>query len=443
MSNLNSSNTYAVLGLQFGDEGKGKIVDVIAKHSNYVVRFQGGNNAGHTLYVDNQKFIMHLLPSGILHNNNTCIIANGVVVDIKVLLQEVNTLKQYGINVIERLLISDKAHIIMPYHIILDELQEQGLKESKIGTTKRGIGPCYIDKFNRIGIRAVDLLNPEIFKQKLQLNLDLKNQILTKIYNVGPLEFEPIYNQYLDMSKKIKLLITDTTKLLHQAVAQKSTILIEGAQAAMLDIDFGTYPFVTSSNPTAGGIYSGTGLGIGNPIKVIGVTKAYVTRVGSGPLVSEIDCNTNNHLQSKGNEFGATTGRPRRCGWLDIVALKYAITLNSVTTLIMTKVDVLTGLATIKLCIGYSYGEKTYNYPPSDISLYDKLQPVYEELEGWNEDISNITNYHDLPLNCQRYINRVAELTGIEISMISVGPSRDSNIFINYEFLSDINQSCN
>ena len=422
--------TYTVLGMQFGDEGKGKVIDVIAKKANYVVRSQGGNNAGHTLVVGNKKFVMHLLPSGVLHSNTKCVIANGVVIDLKVLLKEVNQLKSEGIDLIGRLFISNKAHLIMPYHVVLDELQEEKLQKQKIGTTKRGIGPCYTDKYSRVGIRVCDLLNKEVFKSKLQINLDLKNELLTKIYQKEPLDFTTIYNEFNSLVPSIKDMVVDTAIMLNDAILNKYTILFEGAQAAMLDIDFGTYPFVTSSNPTIGGIVTGSGVGARVIQSVIGVSKAYVTRVGSGPLVTEDTAEAGNHMQSIGNEFGATTGRPRRCGWLDLVALKYATMLNQIDALVITKLDVLTSLSTIKLCVGYEVDGKVYNYPPAEISQYENIKPIYEELPGWSEDISKIRSFAELPLNCRNYLQKIVDFIKVPLKMVSVAPERDANIFL-------------
>lgn len=423
-------NTYAVLGLQFGDEGKGKIIDVIAEKSNYVVRFQGGNNAGHTLYVDDKKFIMHLIPSGALHSNNICVIGNGVVVDLNVLLKEVEILKDNNIDISNRLFISDRAHLIMPYHIIIDSLQEEQLSSLKIGTTKRGIGPCYSDKYNRIGIRTVDLLNKEVFKQKLKLNIDLKNELLTKIYNNEKLDFDNIYNSFIKLIPIIKHMIVDTTTMLNKALLNKKILLFEGAQAAMLDVDFGTYPYVTSSNPTLGGIANGTGVSARAIENVIGVSKAYVTRVGSGPLVTEDNQEAGRHIQNVGNEFGATTGRPRRCGWLDLVALRYAVLLNNIDQLVITKLDVLTSLQNLKLCVGYNINGRIYENPPADLSLYSKIEPVYEEFVGWNEDISNIRNINELPLACRSYLKRIIDFVNVPLKMVSVGKEREANIFL-------------
>lgn len=422
--------TYAVLGLQFGDEGKGKIIDVIAEKSKYVVRFQGGNNAGHTLYVNNKKFIMHLIPSGALHSNNNCVIGNGVVVDLNVLLKEVNTLKDNNIDISNRLFISDRAHLIMPYHITIDELQEEQLNSLQIGTTKRGIGPCYADKYNRIGIRAGDLLNDEVFRQKLKLNVELKNQLLTKIYNKEELDFEKIYNSFIKLVPMIKHMIVDTATMLNKALSNKEVIMFEGAQAAMLDIDFGTYPYVTSSNPTLGGIANGTGVSARAIKNVIGVSKAYVTRVGSGPLATEDNQEAGKHIQNIGNEFGATTGRPRRCGWLDLVALRYAVLLNNIDNLVITKLDVLTSLPKLKLCVGYKINETIYEQPPADLSLYSKIEPIYEEFLGWEEDISNVRNFNELPLACKNYLQRIIDFVNVPLKMVSVGKEREANIFL-------------
>lgn len=423
----------AVLGLQFGDEGKGKIIDVLADKSDYVVRFQGGNNAGHTIVVGDKKHILQLLPSGVLHEQAKCIIGNGVVVDIKVLLQEIKLLQEAGKKA-NNIFISNRAHLIMPYHILLDKLQEESLKGAKIGTTQRGIGPCYVDKYNRVGIRVGDLLDEDVFTQKLKINIEEKNKILTKIYNVEPINFEEILAEYKKLIPLITPLIIDSVEELHQAITNQKNIMLEGAQAALLDIDFGTFPFVTSSNPTVGCIGSGAGIPPSKVDNVIGVAKAYITRVGSGPLVTELKGDEEyigDQIASVGQEYGSVTKRKRRCGWLDIVKLNYALSLNGVTDLVITKIDVLSNIPKIKLCVGYDFNGILYKHFPADLKVLENATPVYEELEGWQEDISNIKKFEDLPANCKSYINRVKELTNTTITMVSVGPEREQNIFLN------------
>ncbi len=421
---------YVVVGTQWGDEGKGKIIDVLAHKADYVVRFQGGNNAGHTVVVNGEKFILHLLPSGMLHGNGKCIIGPGVVVDPKVLLAELKALDDKGAKT-DHLYISDRAHLIMPYHVKLDEVKEKARGEGKIGTTKRGIGPCYADKITRCGIRAVDLLDMDNFAKKLKFNLDEKNALFTKIYNEEPLNFEEILNDYKEYSEKLSWRIMDSVPEVNEALDQDKFVLFEGAQAMMLDINYGTYPYVTSSSPTTGGVTTGAGVAPSKIKKTIGVMKAYTTRVGEGPFVTELTNELGEELRQTGGEFGATTGRPRRCGWLDVVVGKYAVDINGLTDVVMTKIDVLSGHKTIKVCTGYDINGTIYSAPPAAIEQLAQAKPVYIELPGWDEDITAIRNYDDLPENCKKYIKKVEELIGAPISMVSVGPDREQNIFIN------------
>ncbi len=421
---------YVVVGTQWGDEGKGKIIDVLAHKADYVVRFQGGNNAGHTVVVNGEKFILHLLPSDMLHGNGKCIIGPGVVVDPKVLLAELKALDDKGAKT-DHLYISDRAHLIMPYHVKLDEVKEKARGEGKIGTTKRGIGPCYADKITRCGIRAVDLLDMDNFAKKLKFNLDEKNALFTKIYNEEPLNFEEILNDYKEYSEKLSWRIMDSVPEVNEALDQDKFVLFEGAQAMMLDINYGTYPYVTSSSPTTGGVTTGAGVAPSKIKKTIGVMKAYTTRVGEGPFVTELTNELGEELRQTGGEFGATTGRPRRCGWLDVVVGKYAVDINGLTDVVMTKIDVLSGHKTIKVCTGYDINGTIYSAPPAAIEQLAQAKPVYIELPGWDEDITAIRNYDDLPENCKKYIKKVEELIGAPISMVSVGPDREQNIFIN------------
>lgn len=421
---------YVVVGTQWGDEGKGKIIDVLAHKADYVVRFQGGNNAGHTVVVNGEKFILHLLPSGMLHGNGKCIIGPGVVVDPKVLLEELKALDDRGAKT-DHLYISDRAHLIMPYHIKLDEVKEKARGIDKIGTTKRGIGPCYSDKIARCGIRAVDLLDMEIFARKLKVNLDEKNALFTKIYEEEALSFDDILADYKEYAEKLKHRIMDSVPEVNEALDTDKFVLFEGAQAMMLDINYGTYPYVTSSSPTTGGVTTGAGVAPSKIKKTIGVMKAYTTRVGEGPFVTELDNELGEELRQTGGEFGATTGRPRRCGWLDVVVGKYAVDINGLTDVVMTKIDVLSGQKTIKVCTGYEINGEVFTAPPASIEKLAMAKPVYIDLPGWEEDITNIRNYDELPENCKSYIKKVEELIGAPISMVSVGPDREQNIFIN------------
>lgn len=419
---------YVVVGTQWGDEGKGKIIDVLADKADYVVRFQGGNNAGHTVVVNGEKFILKLLPSGVLHGG-TCIIGPGVVVDPKVLLDEIASLEKRGAKT-DHILISDRAHVIMPYHIKMDEIRENNENRTKIGTTKKGIGPCYADKISRDGIRMADLLNLETFEKKLRFNLKEKNEIFSKIYNVDALDFDEIFTNYKIYIEKIKHRIVDTIPIINKALKNNKLVLFEGAQAMMLDINYGTYPYVTSSSPTLGGVTTGAGISPRMIDKGIGVMKAYTTRVGEGPFVTELDNELGEKIRKIGYEFGAVTGRPRRCGWLDLVVGRYATEINGLTDIVITKIDVLSGLGKIKICTAYEIDGKIYDYVPADTNLLYKAKPIYEELDGWDEDISNIKNYEDLPENCKKYLKRIEEIVDCPISVVSVGPDRSQNIYL-------------
>jgi adenylosuccinate synthase len=420
---------YVVVGTQWGDEGKGKIIDVLGHKADYVVRFQGGNNAGHTVVVDGEKFILHLLPSGMLHGNGKCIIGPGVVIDPAVLLKELKTLDDKGAKT-DHLFISDRAHLIMPYHVELDKLQEEASGDKKIGTTKRGIGPCYSDKISRKGIRVVDMLDVKLFSEKLKENLEEKNVLFTKIYNAPKMDYEEILKESKKHIELLKHRIIDSTPIINQALDEDKFVLFEGAQAMMLDIDHGTYPYVTSSSPTAGGVTVGAGVSPRKINRVIGVMKAYTTRVGEGPFVTELENETGEWLRKTGFEYGATTGRPRRCGWLDLVVGKYATMINGLTDIVITKIDVLSGLETIKICTGYEIDGKVYTTSPASTESLSRAIPIYESLEGWKEDITQMKEYSELPENCKKYIKRMEEILGCQITMVSVGPDRTQNIFL-------------
>ena len=425
-----------VVGTQWGDEGKGKIVDLLTRYADYVVRFQGGNNAGHTLVVEGKKFVFHLIPSGILYESKMCMIGNGVVIDPEVLLAEMQELADTGLPVTpERLMISENAHLIMPYHKSLDLNQEAALKGSKkIGTTGRGIGPCYGDKILRKGIKIGDLLDEDLFRDKLRDNIEEKNFLLTKRLNSEPVSFEDIYSQFQTLAEKLAPFLGNISVELDQARKGGKHILFEGAQGTQLDIDHGTYPFVTSSNTVASNACTGSGFGPVYIDAVIGILKAYTTRVGSGPFPSELFDETGEQLQQKGGEFGATTGRKRRCGWLDSVVANDAIRLNSITGLAVTKLDVLSGQSTLKIATSYEADGKKYTSMPSNIRLTEKVKPAYEEIPGWQEDIGSARNIEDLPQKARDYIKRIEDITETPAAIISVGPARDETLLLNNPF---------
>lgn len=412
-----------ILGAQWGDEGKGKVIDIYAPKVDYIVRYQGGNNAGHTVVIGAEEFILHLVPSGILHKDKLCVIGNGVVIDPKALLDEIATLEKKAIDVDGRLLISEGAHVIFPYHRKLDELKEEKKKE-RIGTTKKGIGPCYADKVARSGIRIVDLLDKQVFEEKLGAILEEKNEIFTKIYGVQTFSFDSLYKEYLGYADRIKRYVCNTTLLLNEALKKKKSILFEGAQGTLLDVDYGTYPYVTSSNSTAGGACTGTGIGPGRIDKVIGIVKAYTTRVGEGPFPTEFPEDLMKDIRQRGREFGATTGRPRRCGWFDSVIVRHSIMVNGMNEIVVTKLDVLDGLDSIKICTAYKFEGKVYNDFPSNIRVLENCDPVYEELPGWKQDTTRITSYSRLPKNAKDYLKRIQSLIKTKIVLISVGSER-------------------
>lgn len=426
-------SSVVVMGTQWGDEGKGKIVDHLAQQAQVVVRYQGGNNAGHTVVVNGVESKLNLLPSGILYPGKTCIIGNGVVVDPAHLLKEIAAMQERGIDM-SGLKISNRAQVILPYHRLMDEVDEESRGDAKIGTTKKGIGPCYVDKNARIGIRFVDLMDPEEFARRLKINLTAKNRILTELFGRKPLDYEEILAEYLGYAEKLRPYVTDTIFTLHDAIGRGEKILFEGAQATMLDIDYGTYPYVTSSHPVAGGACVGAGVGPSAIGKVVGVVKAYTTRVGEGPFVTELHDETGNLIRERGHEYGTTTGRPRRTGWLDTVVVKYASMLSGIDCLAITRLDILDALPTLKICTGYRYkGQPLHEYPASLKVLYE-VEPIYEELPGWQSDITGIRRYEDLPLNARRYVERLSECSGARLGVISVGPDREQTILLEEMF---------
>jgi adenylosuccinate synthase len=421
-------NTVLV-GIQWGDEGKGKIIDILSRKADYIVRYQGGNNAGHTVVVADKEYIFHLMPSGILHKGKVCCIGNGVVIDPAVLLSEIEGLKESGIDIGRRLKISSLAHVIMPYHRILDQLRETK-REHKIGTTGRGIGPCYADKISRCGIRMADLLSPESFADKLKDNLKEKNEIFKKVYGHAGFNFDSIYRQYLGYGKVFSSYIANVAFILNDALARKKDILFEGAQGTYLDIDFGTYPFVTSSSATSGGACIGTGVSPVKIDKVIGVCKAYTTRVGEGPFPTEFAPDFADFMRKKGNEFGSTTGRPRRCGWFDLLMAKEAVMLNGASELAVMKMDILDGLKKVKLCTAYRYKGKLLKEFPHDLKVFESLKPVYREVCGWPETLKKPRSYKELHPNARAYLSMLSDALGAPISMVSIGSSREDTIFL-------------
>ncbi|MDR3053594.1 MAG: adenylosuccinate synthase [Coriobacteriales bacterium] len=416
-----------LVGAQWGDEGKGKITDLIANDFDYVVRYQGGNNAGHTVIANGHKLALHLIPSGIMYPNITPMIGNGCVVDPRILIEEMDKLEAEGFST-ERLMLSGNAHLIMPYHLKIDEESERKLGDNLIGTTKRGIGPAYQDKAERSGIRVQDLLDEHIFRLKVETALVEKNEWLTKIYNSAPFTAEAICDEYLPYAQRIKPHIVESSQLLNEALRANKWVLFEGAQGTLLDIDHGTYPFVTSSSCTAGGAAIGSGVGPTAINKVLGIAKAYITRVGSGPFPTELFDETGEKLASVGGEVGVTTGRARRCGWYDAVIVKYAAEVNGLTDLCITKLDVLSCLDTIKVCVAYEHEDKRYTTVPGQQTAFHKATPLYEELPGWKTDITGCTSYKELPREAKDYIEFIEELAGVPVSIIAVGPDRDQTI---------------
>ncbi len=422
-------STKIVIGTQWGDEGKGKYIDILAQDSDLVVRFSGGNNAGHTIVANGNKYALHLVPSGILHPGKTCIIGNGVVVDPSVLISELRDLSQKGVNT-ENLLVSDRAHVIMPYHKVLDELQEKSRGDNSLGTTKRGIGPTYADKTERCGIRMCDLINEKVFREKVKSNLEIKNLIIEKVYGGEKLNADKIIEEYLEYANILRKQITDTNAILFDAIGSGKNILFEGAQATFLDLDFGTYPYVTSSNPVAGGVCVGAGIGPTYIDEVYGVLKAYTSRVGAGPFPTEQDNAIGDKIRELGFEYGTTTGRPRRCGWLDLVMIRYAARVNGLTALAINHVDTIGKLEKIKLCTSYKKDGAIIRHFPASLEELSKCEPVYEEFDGWDEDISNIRDYNSLPSNAKKYLSRIEEIVEVKVKLIGVGKERTNTIVV-------------
>ena len=416
-----------LIGSQWGDEGKGKITDFLAEKANVVVRYAGGNNAGHTVVVNGEEFKFNLIPSGILYSDKTSVIGNGVVIDPKVLLTELGYLAERGIKT-GKLLISSNAHVIMPYHCVLDGLEEEARGEHKIGTTKRGIGPCYMDKASRIGIRMIDLMDKDEFAEKLKRNLVEKNNLFVKVYGQEALKFEDIYETYLGYAEQLRSMVTDTSLAIDGSILSGGKVLFEGAQGTLLDIDHGTYPYVTSSNPIAGGACIGAGVGPTRIDRVVGVIKAYTTRVGEGPFPTELLDETGEKMRANGHEFGTTTGRPRRCGWFDAVIARYAVRVSGISDFAVTKLDVLTGFDTLKICVGYRVGGEIIREFPQSQKNFKQSQPVYEEMPGWQEDLTLARSFKDLPEAAQNYILRIEELTGVPATLVAIGPGREQTI---------------
>ena len=418
-----------VVGTQWGDEGKGKVVDVLSEHADTIVRFQGGNNAGHTVIVNGEKFILHLLPSGVLHQEAKCVIGPGVVVDPFVLLEEIRMLEERGLSC-DHIRISDRAHIIMPYHIYQDELQEQHSGAKKIGTTKRGIGPCYADKYARHGIRMCDLKDFAVFEEKARRFLADKNLLFTQIYGGEAMDADEMIARFSAIRDQIVGRLCESVSEVNRDLDEGKDVLFEGAQAAMLDINYGTYPYVTSSSPTSAGVCTGAGVAPSRISRVIGVVKAYSTRVGEGPFVTELNDETGERIRANGGEFGATTGRPRRCGWLDLNVVKHAALINGLTDIVLTKIDVLSGLDELYVCVAYDVDGVRYDYMPSSLEDIARAKPVYQVFDGWDEDITKAATFDELPENCQAYVRFIEDFIGVRVSMISVGPDRVNNIFL-------------
>ncbi|XYU16306.1 adenylosuccinate synthase [Bacillus pumilus] len=416
-------SSVVVVGTQWGDEGKGKITDFLSENAEVIARYQGGNNAGHTIKFDGVTYKLHLIPSGIFYQEKTCVIGNGMVVDPKALVTELAYLHERNVST-DNLRISNRAHVILPYHLKLDEVEEERKGANKIGTTKKGIGPAYMDKAARIGIRVADLLDREVFEDKLARNLEEKNRLLEKMYDTEGFKIEDILDEYYEYGQQVKKYVVDTSVVLNDALDEGRRVLFEGAQGVMLDIDQGTYPFVTSSNPVAGGVTIGSGVGPTKIQHVVGVSKAYTTRVGDGPFPTELHDEIGDQIREVGREYGTTTGRPRRVGWFDSVVVRHARRVSGITDLSLNSIDVLTGIETLKICVAYKLnGEITEEFPAS-LNELAKCEPVYEEMPGWTEDITGVKNLSELPENARHYLERISQLTGIPLSIFSVGPDR-------------------
>ncbi|MCD6435717.1 MAG: adenylosuccinate synthase [Clostridiales bacterium] len=421
-------STTVIVGAQWGDEGKGKIIDYLAKKADFVVRGQGGNNAGHTVVVGDEKYALHLIPSGVLYEDTLNIIGNGVVLDPEGFFEEIEGLNERGVNT-DRIFISDRAHIIMPYHKEIDRLSEEMRGDKKIGTTKKGIGPCYMDKVERTGIRVIDLISDGI-EDVLRERITFKNNFIEKMYNGEPLDVEAIIDDYKEYAKKIKPYVKDTGVMVYEAVKSGKKVLLEGAQGTMLDIDYGTYPYVTSSHPIAGGFAIGSGIGPNMINEILGIAKAYTTRVGKGPFVTELLDETGNLIREKGHEYGTTTGRARRCGWFDAVAVRYSSRVNGMTAISLMLLDVLSGFDEVKICTSYKYKNEIITEFPSSLNVLAECEPIYETIEGWQDDITDAKSFEELPINAQRYVRRIEEIINIPIKIVSVGSRRSQTIMM-------------
>lgn len=427
-------STVVIVGAQWGDEGKGKVVDVLTEKADVVARYQGGNNAGHTVVIKNEKYILHLIPSGILHKGKKCLIGNGVVIDPAALIAEMDGLREKGIKVERNLVISKNAHLIMPYHTALEREHENRKGNQKIGTTGRGIGPSYTDKIARHGIRVMDLMTPALFKEKLTANLAGVNFLLENMFKAAPLTAEEIYRQYMGYAERFAGMVADTDILVNDAIEAGKNVLFEGAQGTLLDIDHGTYPFVTSSSTIAGGACTGLGVGPTRIDRVLGIVKAYTTRVGSGPFPTELNDELGEHIRQKGGEFGATTGRARRCGWLDMLVLKHAKRINGLTGIALTKLDILDGFETIKICVGYKHEGKVYEEFPKEAEVLYRCEPVYEEVSGWKESTLGIRAFDKLPANAKKYIKTIEKMLKVKVQIISTGQKRNEIIVLKDQF---------
>ncbi|UOQ83775.1 adenylosuccinate synthase [Gracilibacillus salinarum] len=416
-------SSVVVVGTQWGDEGKGKITDFLSQNAEVVARYQGGNNAGHTIKFDGITYKLHLIPSGIFFDDKTCVLGNGMVIDPKAMVEELQYLHDKDVST-DNLRISNRAHVILPYHIKLDILQEEDKGANKIGTTRKGIGPAYMDKAARVGIRVADLLDKDAFREKLESNLNEKNRLFEKVYETDRVEVEDIIDEYYEYGQQLKKYVVDTSVVLNDALDDGRRVLFEGAQGVMLDIDQGTYPFVTSSNPIAGGVTIGSGVGPSKIDHVVGVSKAYTTRVGDGPFPTELHDETGDQIREVGNEYGTTTGRPRRVGWFDSVVVRHARRVSGITDLSLNSIDVLTGIETLKICTAYKYKGEIMEEFPASLKVLAECEPVYEELPGWTEDITGVKTLHELPVNARHYLERISQLTGIPLSIFSVGPDR-------------------
>lgn len=422
--------SVVVVGTQWGDEGKGKITDFLSKKADVIARFSGGDNAGHTIKFDGDTYKLHLIPSGIFYGEKTSVMGNGMVINPKSLVTELKGLVERGVNP-ANLRISNRAQVILPYHIYQDKLEEEARGDDKIGTTVKGIGPCYQDKIARIGIRIADLLHKDTFEQKLRANLTSKNRLFEKYYEAAPLNFDDIFEEYYNYGQEIAQYVTDTSKVLNDVLDEGGRVLFEGAQGVMLDVDHGTYPFVTSSNPVAGGVTTGTGIGPSYVSHVIGVCKAYTSRVGDGPFPTELFDEQGHHIREVGREYGTTTGRPRRVGWFDAVVVRHSRRVSGITHLALNSIDVLSGLKTVKICIAYKYNGEVITEYPASLQELQACEPVYEELPGWSEDITAVRTLDELPQNARNYLERILELTGIELMTFSVGPAREQTNVVN------------